>query len=231
MNIAIITARGGSKGLPGKNLLLFNGLPLLAWTIKAAQNSAIFEHIIVTSDDEMILATAVAYGATPLDRPPHLANDEASSFDAYIHAIDTISSQVSINIDNAALLQPTSPLRSAKHLRDAYKLMTPEVNGVISVYQPSSHPMKAYILDDKGYISGLCGDNMPYQPRQSLPSCCYANGAIYIFRLKSLEGQTSFPSQKVAPYFMSEEDSSDIDTKEDLDNAEKIMRAQHVQKT
>ncbi|WP_110650631.1 cytidylyltransferase domain-containing protein [Salinicola peritrichatus] len=227
MHVAIITARGGSKGIYRKNLALLNGHPLIAWTIAAALKSGVFDNIIVSSDDSEILSTSVLYGASPLLRPSHLATDTASSFETLMHAVHKFQEDVNDKLDCVTLLQPTSPLRNEEHIKEASACLTEQANGVISVYQPSPHPMKAYRIDNNGNMEGMYGSDMPYRPRQSLPKYCYANGAIYIFRYASLKNNDKFPHENIMPYFMSQADSVDIDAQEDLILAEKILRERH----
>lgn len=223
MNIAIILARGGSKGLPGKNILPLFGKPLIAWSIEAALESGSFDCVVVSSDDDEILTRAHESGALTLKRPEYLAIDTASSFDAMMHALNTLEQEKKTLFTAVSLLQPTSPLRTAQHIREAFDLLTDQVEGVISVYRPETHPMKAYRIDN-GCISGLYSPDAPYQPRQTLPECCYANGAIYLFHRKALEMHSGFPKDKLAPYFMPLISSTDIDTRQDLETVENIMR-------
>ncbi|MCX2524851.1 acylneuraminate cytidylyltransferase family protein [Larsenimonas rhizosphaerae] len=227
MNIAIITARGGSKGLPGKNTALLGGRPLIGWTIAAALESGCFDRVIVTSDDPAILETARIEGAEVIERPSSLATDTASSFDALMHAVDEVE-QEGTRATTVTLLQPTSPLRRAHHIREAFECLLPEVNGVISAVIPDTHPMKAYRLNEDGFMVGLYDSEAPYRPRQTLPDCCYANGAIYIFRRQALKTGKNFPRDGIVPSLMSATDSIDIDTRDDLLRVEHILRAQHV---
>lgn len=228
MNIAIIPARAGSKGLPGKNILHVHGRPLISWTISAAQESNCFDRIVVTSDGDNILEIAGNEGVIPLRRPAALATDTASSFDVLIHAILTVEETASEPINTVTLLQPTSPLRHAGHIKTAFSLLTNKATGVISVYSPNAHPMKAFKIKEDGFIEGAFTPETPYQARQTLPDCCYANGSIYIFRRHSLTEDKNFPRENVLPYFMSATDSIDIDTREDLTRAEHLLRTRNA---
>lgn len=224
MNLAIITARGGSKGFPGKNLAELHGLPLIAWTIRAVLDSRVFDQVCVSSDNQKILDAASEFGARALKRPSHLATDTALSFDAYMHAVTAFESFGGSPIEYAGLFQPTSPLRGSWHIRGAYeKLITTRANGIVSVHKPTPHPMKAFAVDKDGFLKGLYSSDAPYLPRQQLPDYCYANGAIYIYRRSKLEGAPSFPEDKILSYEMSERHSIDIDSFEDLTHAEAIL--------
>src|SRR5579871_1555806 len=116
--LGVITARGGSKGIPGKNLRLLRGKPLLAYSIEAAQQSGVFERLIVSTDDEAIASCAVALGCeVPFMRPAALARDETVHFDVMRHAVDWMRDHASYTPDAVMILQPTSPLRSPEDIR------------------------------------------------------------------------------------------------------------------
>ena len=117
--LALITARGGSKGLPRKNVLLAGGKPLIAWTVEAAVSSECIDRVVLTSDDDEIMAAAMAAGCdVPFCRPAHLASDVATSLDVVLHAIDQLP-----GYEYVVLLQPTSPLRTAADIDAAFELM------------------------------------------------------------------------------------------------------------
>lgn len=224
MIVALITARGGSKGLPGKNILPMNGLPLIGWSIRAALNCPDVFACYVSSDDENILAVSQAQGALPIVRPSELATDSSSSEGAIKHAIEYFHSQGQYP-DKIALLQPTSPLRTAQNLSDAIKISESEnVDCVISVFEPKHSPVKAYRLDDDGSLVGLYGKSAPYKPRQELPTAVQPNGAMYIFSVDAFIKEAGIPKNRVYPYLMSEAESVDIDDQEDFDLAESLLR-------
>lgn len=221
--IALIPARGGSKGLPGKNLYPLNGKPLIEYTIDAALASELFSEIVVSSDDLDILAFAQNKNLVALSRPAALATDLAPTDVVIEHVITELG--LSEN-DVICLLQPTSPLRHEEHIKAAWSLFqSKDCHGVISVYVPDKTPFKAYLLNKEGYLTGLVGPDYPYTPRQSLPETYYPNGAIYLFSVASFQKQMQIPREDLIPFVMSQEDSIDIDTIEDIKTVERILRS------
>jgi N-acylneuraminate cytidylyltransferase len=227
LNVALITARGGSKGLPGKNILPMCGLPLIGWSIKAALDCIEIDNCFVSSDDKSILDVSGELGAVPLKRPLEFAMDSSSSEDVIKHFLKEMQ-----NIDAlpevVALLQPTSPLRTAQHLTAAFDVfMRSKANCVVSVFEPKHSPVKAYALNAVGELEGLYGKEAPYQPRQELPRAFQPNGAIYIFSVKAFIAENGIPKTEVYPYIMSESESVDIDDQQDFDLAESLLRKRH----
>lgn len=222
--VALIPARGGSKGLARKNVLPVNGKPLIAWTIEAALSSLYIDKVYVSTEDEEIARVSEAFGAQVISRPTELASDEASSIDVIAHAISWLE-QHAIDCDVMTLLQPTSPLRTAQCIDNAFALYRDkEADFVISVFEPQHTPVKAYIAQYDGSISGLFSDDAPYQRRQDLPRAFQPNGAIYIFSVAAFKCNNHFPKSNTFPYVMSEHLSADIDTQQDLDVVEKRMK-------
>ncbi|WP_299016317.1 acylneuraminate cytidylyltransferase family protein [uncultured Photobacterium sp.] len=227
MLVAIITARGGSKGLPRKNILPLKGTPLIGWTINAALESNCVDLVYVTTDDEEIASVSKQCGASVIPRPAELAQDTMSSEPVIQHAIEWLASQ-DIHPDSFALLQPTSPLRTSKHIDEAFHFFQ-ESNAqcVISVFEPSHTPIKAYVETQNGTITGLYGADAPYTRRQDLPRAFQPNGALYIFDRESFMCEAQIPRENVFPYIMSESDSADIDTQEDLNRVEQLLKAKY----
>ncbi|MFG0885955.1 cytidylyltransferase domain-containing protein [Vibrio sp. CJQ_6] len=225
-NFALITARGGSKGLPRKNVLPLKGKPVIAWTIEASMKCPQIDRVVVTTDDEEIADVSRKFGAEVINRPSHLATDEATSEAVISHAIAEL--EKTENITTIVLLQPTSPLRNSSHISDALALHNEQgATCTISVFEPSHCPAKAYRLNENGTISGLYGAAAPYTRRQDLPTTYQPNGAIYIFSVDSFKQFNQIPREDVYPYEMSEKQSADIDTLEDLLNIERIMEDDH----
>lgn len=220
---ACIPARGGSKGLPRKNLINLNGKPLIVWTIEAALSCNIFDRVVVTSEDNEILRVAKKYSADILVRPVELATDNASSFEVVVHFIEALKLK---DEDFIVLLQPTSPLRTALDIKNAIDrllLKNSRVKGVVSCYKPSHHPAKSYILNDDGFLKGFYSDESPYMRRQDLPEVYYPNGAIYIYRVAEIKRSNNFPLDNICLYEMPEALSYDIDSLADLKIVETIM--------
>ena len=216
MNVALITARGGSKGLPKKNILSMAGKPLIAWTIEAALSAKCIDKVYVTTDNVEIAEVSRQFGANVIPRPDELAQDETGSEPVIAHAIEYLQA-VNIEVTQVFLLQPTSPLRNAKHIEAAWQLYCQRHAAcLISVFEPKHTPAKAYKVNSDGTISGLLSDSAPYTRRQDLPTAVQPNGAIYIFSAAAFMELRQIPRQNVVPFMMNQNDSVDIDSAEDL---------------
>lgn len=218
---ALVPARGGSKGILQKNIAPLCDQPLLAFTLKAAQESGVIDAVYVSSDDDQILSVAHYYGAERLKRDPHLARDE-SPIDPvvaeFIHRIKPAGKDIII------LLLPTSPLRTANHIREALAEFRdfPTCHSLISVYEVNNQLMKAYVGGGE-FLQPLAGAHSSYLRRQDLPSLYMPNGAISIFKVDDFLREDNIPRTHEIPYLMSEYDSIDIDTPEDLHIAEQRL--------
>jgi CMP-N-acetylneuraminic acid synthetase len=219
--IALIPARGGSKGIPRKNLAAVGGRSLLERAIDAARASGAMARICVSSDDQEILAAAVACGVEALERPARYATDTASSDDVIAHFVEGARPQVQPD-QPLVLLQPTSPLRSGAHVAEALRLWrSGDAAAVVSVFEPDHHPAKAFRLDERGFLQGLFSDDAPFVPRQSLPRAFQPNGAVYVFSAAEFLRERRIPRARLVPLVMSGDESLDIDCAADL------VRAQH----
>lgn len=219
--LAIIPARGGSKRVPRKNMLALAGRPLIAWTIEAALKSSYIDTVVVTSDDDEILAVSAKWGASIIKRPDHLADDTATTFDAIKHAIDSMQKQY----DFIVLLQPTSPLRNATHIDESIELLlAKQSDAVISVCPMDHSPLWSNTLPDDGNMRGFLPDVILNKRSQDLETYYRLNGAIYICRAdKLLNEKTFFIKNNIFAYKMDKEDSVDIDENIDFKIAEAIM--------
>lgn len=219
--IAIITARGGSKGLPGKNIKELNGKPLIAYTIEAALNSKYVTKVIVNTDDAEIAAVSEQYGAEiPFLRPIELASDKATSLDVLKHTVGWYR-QHDISIEEFVLLQPTSPLRNHSHIDEAIELYKSKNADAIISFCQESHPVYWHkFIDDNGKISEVF--NTVSMPRQSYRPTFLPNGAIYILKSILLE-KGKFYTEKTYGYIMERKFSIDIDTLEDFEYAEFLL--------
>jgi CMP-N-acetylneuraminic acid synthetase len=224
MRIALITARGGSKGLPRKNILPLNGVPLIAWTIKAALESDCIDNVYVSTEDDEIKSVSLALGAQVISRPVELAQDNSGSEPVIAHALEFLKVK-GVVTTAVFLLQPTSPTRTSQHINEAYDLYVKKsANCVISVFEPEHSPAKAYKLNDDGSIEGLLCIGAPYSRRQDLPRSFQPNGAIYIFSTDVFMLYKLIPRTKVYPYIMNKNASIDIDTLDDLIEAESYLK-------
>lgn len=217
--LAIIPARGGSKRLPKKNILELAGKPLIAWTIEAALKSKYLDRIIVSTDNNDIADISKKYGAdVPFIRPSNIATDNSSSIDVAIHAINYLK-DIEDLYDYIILLQPTSPLRTEKHIDDAIEYLDiKQAKSVISVCKTDHPPMWCNILpDDNSMMSFL--DNVNLNKRsQDLATFYRLNGAIYICKIDSLlEEKNFFTCNDIYAYIMDRKSSIDIDNKLDFE--------------
>jgi len=215
--LAIIPARGGSKGIYRKNLVNIAGKPMLAYTIEAALKSDMIDQVWVSSDDEDILSVASKYGAKIIFRPSEFADDTASSVDVVQHFFSCLSESIKLNNPLIIYLQPTSPLRNANHINSALTAMNSiNADGVISVVAADKPPQKSFKLDSNGRLISLFDESLSNARRQDLPNCYYPNGAIYAFRMNDFISRKGFPSNGSIPFIMSKSDSIDVDTISDL---------------
>lgn len=220
---AIITARGGSKGLPRKHERLLNGKPLLAYTIEAAKGCPRVKRCLVTTDDPALKALSLSLGAEVIDRPAELATDTALSRDVVQHALRALEAQGDLP-DFFALLQPTSPLRTAAHLTDCLdRFAASGAASAISVSAAEPHPYKTLRLEDGG-LKPMFDEASLHMPRQKLPKVFQETGAIYVVGSRDFLRDGRFLAPPVMPYEMPRRDSVDIDDEFDLLVAEQAMR-------
>lgn len=215
--VAIITARGGSKGLPRKNVLDLAGKPLIAHTIQAALESKIFDKVVVTTDDTEIKEVSLQYGAEVIERPEYLATDSASSLDVIVHALEALKENGKNQYTHFVLLQPTSPLRTATHIKEAWnKYLKEDANSLVSVMEVE-HPPQKMLLEKNGEITPLTKWEDLTKPRQSLPKAYLPNGAIYINKIEDFLKSKNIFEEPLSIYLMNQECSIDIDTANDLE--------------
>jgi CMP-N,N'-diacetyllegionaminic acid synthase len=218
--LGIITARAGSKRLPGKHLLQLGDKPLIAWTIEAARRSGIFSKIILSTDSARIASVGSRYGAeVPFLRPAQLARDRSTHVSVVEHTLGYLKNE-GINAEYFMLLQPTSPFRTAVDLRAAWKLMARDgTDAVVSVCPMIEHPYLARTLSHDGTLVKLINDRLTYRRSQALPEVYRPNGAIYLCRTAVFQKYKTFFPSKTRAYIMSRERSIDIDTRQDYDAA------------
>jgi len=221
--LAIIPARGGSKRLPNKNILDLAGKPLIVWSIEAGLGSKYIDKVVVTSDSEEILNISKNFGAEIIKRPDELANDTATTFDAIAHAIDSIEKKY----DYIVLLQPTSPLRNAKHIDKAIELLeTKNADAVVSVCQMGHSPLWANTLDESLSMKNFLSEEILNKRSQDLETYYRLNGAIYICKTdKLLKEKSFFLKDNIFAYVMDRESSVDIDEEIDFKLAEVLINA------
>ncbi len=222
--LAIIPARGGSKGLPGKNIKPLCGKPLIQYTIEAAKKSKYIDEVVVTTDDEKIASVSKAAGArVPFLRPLNLATDTSSAVDVYIHAVEFMAEYYQKPIDKFMVLLPTAPLRNAKHINEAYELFVAQrANTLISVRESDIPPSWFLTLDRNGRIAnaGFGMKDGVISNRQTNRKYYIPNGAIYILDYGLLKNERTYYSDNTVSYIMETKDSVDIDTIDDFMYAE-----------
>jgi hypothetical protein len=221
--IAIIPARGGSKGLPNKNIKLLNGKPLLAYTIEAALQAKEISRVIVSTDYENIKEVALEYGAEiPFLRPNFLATDSSSSLDVFKYTINRLEEEEDIIIDNFVVLQPTSPLRTNRHIDEAISLFREkEAKAVVSYCKEFHSVFWHKKIDNNGKIINIFEGDFS-KNRQEIQETYFPNGAIYVFD-KSYIFATKDYSKDCYAYIMDRKHSIDIDTIDDFVYAEFLM--------
>jgi len=218
--LAIIPARGGSKRLPRKNVLDLEGKPLITWSIKAGLESEYIDKVVVSSDDEEILSISAKFGAEVVKRPDTLASDTSTTFDAIKHTLDNVE-----GYEYVVLLQPTSPLRSAKQIDEAIELLEAKnADAVVSVCEMEHSPLWSNTLDDSLSMDNFLSDEVLNKRSQDLETYFRLNGAIYICKIeKLLEEKSFFLKENIFAYVMSRESSIDIDDWIDFKMAEVMI--------
>lgn len=226
--LALIPARGGSKGIPGKNLISLCGKPLIQYTIDAAKKSKIITRTILSSDDDEIINYCKKQDIeVPFKRPEEYAEDTSSMIDVIYHAVRFLELKENYLPDYILLLQPTSPLRTENHIDEALtKLINSGADSIVSVVDVphNFNPYSIMSLKDDYLIPHLEFDEKK-NSRQLKPKYFARNGAaIYAFTYDCLMNKNSIYGDKILPYFMKKEESIDIDEKIDLLFSETIIR-------
>jgi CMP-N,N'-diacetyllegionaminic acid synthase len=221
--LVVIPARGGSKGIPGKNIKPLGGKPLLHYTIDAARNFTADEHICLTTDSDEIIACAQQKGLNVFfKRPAHLASDLAGSTEVLLHTIDFFR-ETGKHYDRILLMQPTSPFRLPHHLNDIQSLYETNLDMVVSVGVSSLNPYFALFEEDQsGFLKkSKAGD---FHRRQDVPPAFYYNGSLYLINVQSLLQGPIHSFTKVRKYVMDELYCQDIDTPLDWLFCETILQ-------
>lgn len=226
--IAIIPARGGSKGLPGKNIKELLGKPLIAYTIDAALGAKCVNRIIVSTDDQTIAQIAEKYNAeVPFMRPLELAADDSKAIDSYLYTIERIEKNEQININSILILLPTCPLRTSEDIDNAYSIfIEKDADSVIS-YTKEDHPIIWHkYIENSGKFTDIFNENA-LDNRQSNRESFYPNGALYFFK-KELLKQNKYYSDRSFAYIMPRERSVDIDDQNDFQYAEYLLKQNFI---
>jgi N-acylneuraminate cytidylyltransferase len=218
--LAIIPARGGSKGLPGKNIRPLRGKPLIGWSLDAAWSSRYVSEIVVSSDDPEILSVAQGLGDhVSLVRPAELARDDSSSIDVVLQVLDTLP-----DYDWVVLLQPTSPLRTAADIDAALEqCWATGAPACVSVSVSVDSPWWMFGINAQGRLHAFLPPEQRPMRRQDLPELYSLNGAVYVARVDWLRQTRSFLGEETVAAVMPTERAVDIDTLHDFHLAECLM--------
>ncbi len=226
MVLGIIPARGGSKGVPRKNITPVAGKPLIAYTIEAALSTPSLDRVIVSTDDDEIGNVAREYGAdVPFPRPPELARDDTLVLPVLLHALSWLSEHESYRPEYIMLLQPTSPLRAAEDIESAVNIaITTRADAVVSVSAVHRHPYWMKRVTEDGRLTDFLPAEQIPSRRQELPQIYALNGAIYLSDTRVLLERQTFYTDRTYAYVMPPERSLDIDSPWELYLAELILR-------
>lgn len=223
--LGVVPARGGSRGIPRKNIRPLCGRPLLAWTADVARAAASLDRVVLTTDDPEIAAVGREVGLeVPFLRPAELARDDTPGVAPVVHALDWLAEHDGYRADAVMLLQPPSPLRRVEHIEEAVALF--ERSGadcVMSVCQPDYHPYWMKVIRD-GVVAPFMTEGARYNARQELPPVYRTNGAIYLARAALVRDRKTFELDRTVPYVMAREDSVNIDDEFDWWIAEHRLR-------
>lgn len=219
--LAIVPARGGSKGIPGKNIKPLAGRPLIAWTLSSAKQSSVIDRLLVSTDSREIASVCETLGTpVPWLRPAELARDESPSIDFVLHALDRLAEE-GYAPDAVLLLQPTSPLRSADSIKKAVELYAREgAQSLVSVSEVGDHPYKSYFIKPDGRLRPVVPDAPRTVRRQDLPPVYATDGSIYITSPARLRASREFVSPDSVAFVSPPEEGLDLDTPQDWAVAE-----------
>lgn len=225
--LGIIPARGGSKGLPRKNILPLNGKPLITWSIEAGQKSRYLDMVMVTTDDQDIAQTAKNAGAeVPFMRPADLSGDTASSIDVIEHTINFYSKQRQQDFDYIVLLEPTSPLRETDDIDLAIeRLLESQAEAITGIAKTESqNPAFLLKMDTEGFLKGYDQKGLRSLRRQDINEVYFLEGTIYISTTEALLRERTFYHDKTIGYVVPKYKSLEIDDIDDLVMVEAIMK-------
>jgi len=225
--LAIIPARGGSKGLPDKNIKDLCGKPLIGWTIEQSKASKVIDEIFVSTDSLKISNVAKEYGVNvPILRPEELAKDSSSSMDVVDHVLSYFESKNTF-FDYILLLEPTSPLRKDNDLDSAIKLAieNESVDGVISLGEVHmEHPMIVKKLNQKGKIESYIENVKKISQRQQTDKAYFPYGVIYMIKTKVFRNKRTFYTNNIIPYFIERWQNYEVDDIYDFIAIEAIFK-------
>ena len=220
--ISIIPARGGSKGIPRKNIKLLNGKPLISYSIDASNSCSLIDETYVSTEDAEISEISKGNNAEVIERPDELAGDDSSSIDVILHVLDYLENKGELP-DLFVLLQPTSPLRTSEDIEASINsFLESDCDSLVSVCALDHRSLLNFSLED-GFLVQNNNEALFNSRRQDIPTHYSLNGAIYITTPEFIRKNKSFYSDKTIPHVMSKEKSIDIDTSFDFKLAEFLL--------
>ncbi len=221
--LALIPARGGSKGIKNKNIISVLGKPLIAYTIEAAKNSQYIDYVYVSTDSPKIAKTALSYGASvPFMRDKSLATDTSKTIEAVMFSIQKLQ-ELDMIFDYVIILQPTSPLRTGNEIDEAIEsLLNSNYSSLVSVSKVEENPVLIRSMDENHCLIPILKESSTVR-RQDFKDYFKVNGAIYINKIEELTLDTSLNDNLYA-YIMPKDSSFDIDTPEDLQKLKKFLK-------
>lgn len=225
--LGIIPARGGSKGIPKKNIALLAGRLLIEYTFDAAKGSKLIDRLILTTDDEEIAEVGRKNGIEiPFIRPKELAADDTPTLPVIKHAVNFMENEFKYMPDMIVILQPTAPLRKARHIDEALNLLiNSDADSIVSVVEVPHQYNPYFIMEiTDGKLSFYRKEGLNFTRRQDLPKVYARNGAIYALRKRTFSQNKSLYGNFCLPYIMKFEESINIDSIYDLKIAEMFIR-------
>ena len=227
--LAIIPARGGSKGIPRKNLVKINDIPLIGYSIEHAGKSQTITRTVVSTEDPEIKAVALSFGAEVIDRPMELAEDHVLDLPVFEQVLQYLSEHEGYKPDLIVHLRPTSPYRQPEWIDEAVELLIshPDADAVRSVSVPEKHPYRMFYICEDGYLDPIMKHEhpMPYLlRRQDLPDVFYYNCVIDVTRPETIKFKASMTGDKILPFIMNPSDVFDLDTPQDLQMIKDFLR-------
>lgn len=224
--MSIIPARGGSKGVPRKNIKLLNGKPLIYYSIEASNSCKFIDRTFVSTEDDEISEISNKLGSEVIKRPLDLASDTSSSIDVIFHFLDFLEDNIFLP-EMFVLLQPTSPLRTSNDIYKAIELFKlNDCDSLVSVCELNHQSLLNFSLDN-GYLVQNNNDNFFNSRRQDMPTYYALNGAIYITTPNFIRKNKSFYGDKTIPYLMPKERSIDLDTPLDFKIVDYLLRCEY----
>jgi len=227
--LAVIPARGGSKGLPGKNIRPFAGLPLIGHTIRFAKLCPEITRTIISTDAQAIADVARQQGGdVPFLRPADLAQDKTSLWPVLRHALDFVEKEEGTKYDYVLLLDPTTPCRSPKYVAEALATLEPkaEADGVIGVSQPDFNPIWVSVVEKDGWMTDLFPNAASYTCRQDVPEVYRINGSLYCWRTRFMKNNPDgWRHGKLLMYAIPDAAAISIDTEDEFKRAELFVKS------